>query len=121
VKRVTEPESQTIRGSRVSCATAREVGAIFVVRPLMSVARMCATPVRRKKSDMILSAPKALTDDDRFPFGKHVGERMGDVPVGYYHYLWSQKSFDRKSQVGQYIARNLSALETEDTDLIWTP
>lgn len=67
---------------------------------------------------MILRSPQPLTDDDRMPFGKHAGERMGDVPASYYHYLWTE-GIDRKSQVGSYIERNLSALETEDTDLIW--
>jgi uncharacterized protein (DUF3820 family) len=69
---------------------------------------------------MILRSPQPLTDDSRMPFGKHYGERMQDIPASYYHFLWTQESFDRKSQVGQYIERNLSALETEDPDLLWT-
>lgn len=68
---------------------------------------------------MILKAPKQLTDDDRFPFGKYAGERMEDVPASYYHFLWTQHGFDRKSQVGHYIKRSLSALESEDNDLLW--
>jgi len=68
---------------------------------------------------MILSAPKALTADDRIPFGPYKGERMEDVPVGFLHWLFTKKEFDRKSPVGLYIQNNLSALETENTDLIW--
>jgi len=67
---------------------------------------------------MILKSPSALTDDDRMPFGKHAGERLGDVPAEYYHYLW-QNGIDRKSQVGLYIQNNLSALEAENEDLLW--
>lgn len=77
--------------------------------------------VEMGQASMILKSPPPLTDESRFPFGKHAGECMSDVPVGYYHFLWSQKGFDRKSQVGQYIERNLSALEMENPDLIWTP
>lgn len=33
---------------------------------------------------------RPLTDDDRMPFGKHVGTRLGDVPDGYLRWLWWQ-------------------------------
>lgn len=69
---------------------------------------------------MILKSQPPLTDDDRMPFGKHQRERMADVPASYFHYLWNQEQFDRNSQVGQYIQRNLAALKKEDQDLIWT-
>lgn len=69
---------------------------------------------------MIIKAPDPINDDFRMPFGKYKGERIGDTPVKYLHFLWSQPGFDRKSPVGLYIQNNLSALETENTDLIWT-
>lgn len=68
---------------------------------------------------MILKSPPPITDDSRMPFGEHKGECMRDVPVRYFHWLFTQKGFDRKSSVGQYIERNLPALEMENPDLIW--
>ena len=68
---------------------------------------------------MILSAPKALTADDRMPYGPFKGERMEDTPAGFLNWLWNKKEFDRKGPVGLYIQNNLSALEAENTDLLW--
>jgi len=75
----------------------------------------------KDETEMILSAPKALTADGRMPYGPYKMERMEDVPCGFLNWLWNKKEFDRKSPVGLYIANNLSALETENKDLIWTP
>lgn len=60
-----------------------------------------------------------LDDLSQMPFGKHRGAPMQDVPAGYFHWLWHQPGFDRSSPVGAYIAKNRSALEMENEDLIW--
>lgn len=63
---------------------------------------------------------KTLNDTDPMPFGKHKGEPMSDVPANYLHYLWQNGlKDDHKSQVADYIRRNLSVLKTEYRDGIW--
>lgn len=64
---------------------------------------------------------KILQDDDPMPFGKHKGEPMEDVPVGYLHWLWhnGMKSKTKESDVAEYIQRNMSALKMENKDLVW--
>lgn len=62
-----------------------------------------------------------LQDTDPMPFGKHRGEPMQDVPANYLHYLWtSGKREDRRCPVADYIRRNLSALQQEYKDGIWS-
>jgi uncharacterized protein (DUF3820 family) len=64
---------------------------------------------------------KTLTDLDRTPFGKHTGERMQDVPVKYLHWLWhSGLKNNKKSDVADYIRRNLAALRQENPDILWS-
>jgi uncharacterized protein (DUF3820 family) len=61
-----------------------------------------------------------LDDTDPMPFGKHKGQPMQDVPVGYLHWLWeSGLRNDRSTPVAQYIRRTLDALKIENPDLIW--
>lgn len=59
-----------------------------------------------------------LEDDDKMPFGKYKGQLMQDVPVNYLHWFWHNG--DKQSEVGEYIKSNLSALKTENKDLIWS-
>ena len=65
-----------------------------------------------------------MTDNDKMPFGKY-GPDKGDqrimekVPASYLHYLWTQDSFNRNSQVGEYIKENMSFLKSEHPDGIW--
>lgn len=62
-----------------------------------------------------------LSDTDPMPFGKHKGVLMQDVPAGYLHYLWQNGlKNDNRSNVADYIRRNLDALKKEHTDGIWT-
>ena len=61
-----------------------------------------------------------LSDTDPFPFGKHKGEPMQDVPARYLHWLWTNgKEGDKSCPVADYIRRNLDALRKEHTDGIW--
>jgi len=63
---------------------------------------------------------KELKDTDKMPFGKYEGERMQDVPASYFHWLWTNgKKEDKFCPVGDYIRRNLSALQQEYPDGIW--
>jgi hypothetical protein len=64
---------------------------------------------------------RELDDSDEMPFGKHKGKRMEDVPASYLHWLWFNglKQETDSSQVADYIERNLSALQSENPDLIW--
>jgi len=62
-----------------------------------------------------------LEDTDLMPFGKHRGEPMSDVPAGYLHYLWTNGlKKDYRSNVADYIRRNLSALKKDHPDGIWS-
>lgn len=64
---------------------------------------------------------KELEDTDPMPFGMHRGEPMQDVPAKYLHYLWTNgKKEDRRCPVADYIRRNLSALQQEYKDGIWS-
>lgn len=70
-------------------------------------------PVRSKKMK--------LEDTDKMPFGKHHGVPMQDVPAGYLHYLWANGlKDDQRSNVADYIRRNLDALKKEYNDGVWT-
>jgi len=60
------------------------------------------------------------TDETLMPFGKHKGMRLMHVPVGYLHWLWQRgHKSDPNSALGDYVRRNLAALEKENPDLIW--
>lgn len=67
-----------------------------------------------------------LTDTSPMPFGKYgpppkgCQRLMQDVPAYYLHHLWvNGLEFDRRSQVADYIRRNLTCLQQESPDLIW--
>lgn len=62
-----------------------------------------------------------LGDNDMMPFGKYakLHTRMEDVPASYLHWLWTQKTFDRESNVGLYIKENMSFLKADYPDGIW--
>jgi uncharacterized protein (DUF3820 family) len=53
------------------------------------------------------------------PFGKHKGVPMQDVPASYLHYLWHNGLKHEKSNVAEYVRKNLDALRAENADLIW--
>lgn len=54
------------------------------------------------------------------PFGKHKGEPMQDVPASYLHYIWQNGlKDDKRSNVADYIRRNLNALKREYPNGIW--
>jgi hypothetical protein len=50
--------------------------------------------------------PAAPSDDEPFPFGKHSGERYGDVPDGYYGWLAKQPWIEEWPEVLAYIQEN---------------
>jgi uncharacterized protein (DUF3820 family) len=62
---------------------------------------------------------KELDDLDPMPFGKHRGIPMQDVPARYLHWLWTNGADKEKSQVADYIRRNLNALKIDYPDGIW--
>ena len=41
-------------------------------------------------------------DDDVMTFGAHQGERLGDIPDGYLHWLWDQTWLE-KERPGLYL------------------
>lgn len=58
------------------------------------------------------------SDTDLMPFGKHINQRLQDVPAAYLHYLWSKRPIsDRRLEA--YIKENLQALNQEYPDGIW--
>jgi uncharacterized protein (DUF3820 family) len=62
----------------------------------------------------------SLEDTDKMPFGQHKGEPMQDVPAKYFHYLWNDGlRHDKRSDVADYIRRNIDALKLEHPDGIW--
>jgi hypothetical protein len=44
---------------------------------------------------------------------------MQDVPAQYLHWLWTN-GLDRKSEVADYIRRNMSSLKQEYHDGVWS-
>ena len=65
---------------------------------------------------------RRLLDTDGFPFGKHKGVPLQDVPAEYLHWLWTEGglSTNNHSDVADYIRRNLTSLEQEYPDGVWT-
>lgn len=66
-----------------------------------------------------------LQDTDKMPWGKYKGIPMQDVPASYFHWLWTNERdpMSRKSDVDQvaaYIKRNMSALQQDHPDGIWS-
>lgn len=63
---------------------------------------------------------KPMDDTDTFPFGKHRGKMMQDVPASYLHWCWTIKEGERQNDpICDYIERNLLALKKEFRDGIW--
>lgn len=50
--------------------------------------------------------PAPPSDDEEFPFGKHKGERYGDIPDGYYGWLSRQAWIEEWPEVLSYIEAN---------------
>jgi uncharacterized protein (DUF3820 family) len=63
-----------------------------------------------------------LNDLSPMPFGKYKDTPMQDVPASYLHWLWQNgmKNEVKTKPVADYINRSLSALKTENKDLIWS-
>lgn len=59
-----------------------------------------------------------MTDDSEMPFGKHKGEKLGDVPASYLLWLWDSGAYQPSHRLHSYIKESLSALETECPDYI---
>lgn len=53
-----------------------------------------------------------MKDKDEMPFGKHKGERLGDVPASYLLWLGNQ-DLRRYPELKKYIDDNRKALEIE--------
>jgi len=77
--------------------------------------------MRKRGGVALVNQINQLQDDSRFPFGKHRGELMMDVPAQYYAWLWHNgMKNDKTSNVADYIRRNLDALKMEYPDGIWS-
>ena len=67
-----------------------------------------------------LVAVKPLADTDLFPFGKHQGEQMCDVPVSYYTWFVRQTWAKDWPQVYDYVEKNADVMarrfQAEATD-----
>jgi uncharacterized protein (DUF3820 family) len=46
--------------------------------------------------------PNALTDDDKMPWGKYRGQRLGDVPDHYWRWFLQQDWCDEKPEYVEY-------------------
>lgn len=51
---------------------------------------------------MGLSNRTERSDDDKMPFGKHKGERLGDVPDSYWRWFLGQQFCDNYPDLVQY-------------------
>ena len=58
---------------------------------------------------------KELSDTDIMPFGRYAGKTMQSVPASYFRWLWNagKKNDVAKSDVADYIDRNMGALQKE--------
>ena len=68
-----------------------------------------------------------LTDQDVMPFGRHVGEKMEEVPASYLLYLWEDGLWrggtgpsGKPQAVSDYIRENFARLQTECPNMIIT-
>ena len=59
------------------------------------------------------------SDLDLMNFGKHVNQRLQDVPASYLHWLWTQRPL-HDQRLEEYIRENLAALKQEHPDGIWS-
>lgn len=77
------------------------------------------SPPPAKEQDLSkLDTGGEYTDDTPMPFGKWKGERLSDVPVAYFHWLWGERPMhDRRLEA--YVQKNIPAFKIEDPDLIW--
>jgi hypothetical protein len=66
--------------------------------------------------------PDDLNDESPFPFGKHKGEPMKDVPGSYLGWVWN--TFEHKkhnSPLFRYIVKNIENIESDAPDMIFEP
>ena len=65
--------------------------------------------------DYYLKTLEPFTDLDKFPFGKHKGEFLQDIPAEYFQWIWNEfdHSDPRNKRILGYIKNNKSALEQE--------
>lgn len=60
-----------------------------------------------------MSQTKQLSDTDTFPFGKHKGKRMQDVPSSYLDWLAGQPWIKDWPAVESYIQRSRKAIDQD--------
>lgn len=56
------------------------------------------------------------SDSYIMPFGKHKGQKLGDVPAGYLVWLSEQEDDGRYPKVREYIKKNLQHLVKESEE-----
>lgn len=69
---------------------------------------------------MKIKLEPTFEDDDLMYFGKHKGECFGDIPVEYFHWIWTNKVYAGNIRMENYLKNNMDALKMENKDLIWT-
>jgi hypothetical protein len=60
-----------------------------------------------------------MDDTSLFPFDKHKGKPMQDIPVEYLHWVWHNASGTHTTEVRDYIKKSMNSLRMEKPDLIW--
>lgn len=61
----------------------------------------------------------AYSDDDLMNFGRHINERLSDVPASYFHWIWTEGIRKDDVRLHNYIFNNLTSLKEEYPDGIW--
>lgn len=72
--------------------------------------------IRRDSTGKVI---RELTSDDRIWFGKWKGERLADIPVGWFNYVWNNGAYHEESSIANYIRENLEDLMAENDSLDW--
>jgi uncharacterized protein (DUF3820 family) len=54
-----------------------------------------------------------ISDKTTFPFGKHKGQLLGDVPASYLLWFYDQEWAPKFMDIMEYVAKNRLALEKE--------
>lgn len=55
-----------------------------------------------------------MTDSDLMPFGRYIGEKLGDVPADYLLWFYDHPILSKTfPELAKYVSENLKALEAE--------
>ena len=90
---------------------------------LMGLNALCTKIDFAELGEKLIQAPTSedLTDTSIIDFGKYEGKMLQDVPADYLHWLWhSHLQHKVTDKLHKYIRKNISTLEEENDDLIWS-